>query len=450
MLPKNQMVASYGNIMEDKASSSLDEDIFQRSKQLERARRDLQRIQESVTYRLGQHITDAVRSKWKIPFLPISFPIAIFLLGLEKIGLRPHPKTERDYGEYVPENVVLLFPTNGVGFGHFTRMYGLARKIKKQDPEAEVIFFTPMPTLHIPYLDNFPTYHVAGKYKFQEMSSTVWNGIIEEQLLMIIELHKPKAFVFDGAFPYRGMLNAISGYPKLRKYWMKRGMIKKGSNIPIDSIEFFDCILHPGDAVQPSLDAEYNSMQIPPITLIEEEEMLSKEAARNRLSLPQDSVVWYLQLGAGQINDIDSEIRMTVDSILENDVQNFIVLGESMLGERISISDPRVKILRDYPNGIYFKAFDYSVQAGGYNSFHEMRRASIPTVFYPNMNTGMDDQLSRCKLGEREGWGIVVEKRTKKAIVHAVRDAIELVPKPVNDDQSNSESDWVASILGNF
>ena len=99
MLPKNQMVASHGNIMEDNASSSLDEDIFQHSKQLERARRDLHRIQESVTYRLGQHITDAVRSKWKIPFLPISFPIAIFLLGLEKIGLRPHPKTERDYGE---------------------------------------------------------------------------------------------------------------------------------------------------------------------------------------------------------------------------------------------------------------------------------------------------------------------------------------------------------------
>ena len=178
--------------------------------------------------------------------------------------------------------------------------------------------------------------------------------------------------------------------------------------------------------------------------------MLQKEASRNRLALLQYSVVWYRQLGAGQINDIDSEIRMTVDSILEHDAQNFIVLGESMLGERVAISDPRVKILRDYPNGIYFKAFDYSVQAGGYNSFHEMRRASIPTIFYPNMNTGMDDQLSRCKLGEREGWGIVVEKRTKKAIVHAVQNITDLVPKLVDDNQSNSENDWVASILGNF
>ena len=82
------MVAPYGILMEGSPSSPSDEDMFQHSKQLERARRDLQRIQDSVTYRLGLHITDAVRSKWRIPFLPISFPIAIFLLGLEKIGLR--------------------------------------------------------------------------------------------------------------------------------------------------------------------------------------------------------------------------------------------------------------------------------------------------------------------------------------------------------------------------
>ena len=51
---------------------------------------------------------------------------------------------------------------------------------------------------------------------------------------------------------------------------------------------------------------------------------------------------------------------------------------------------------------------------------------------------------------EREGWGIVVEKRTKKAIVHAVENVKDLVPKPVDDNQSTVENDWVASILGNF
>ena len=34
-----------------------------------------------------------------------------------------------------------------------------------------------------------------------------------------------------------------------------------------------------------------------------------------------------------------------------------------------------------------------SVQAGGYNSYHEMKIMSMPTIFIPNQNTGMDDQL---------------------------------------------------------
>ena len=73
---------------------------------------------------------------------------------------------------------------------------------------------------------------------------------------------------------------------------------------------------------------------------------------------------------------------------------------------------------------MYFNAFSASVQAGGYNSFHEMRKFGIPTLFYPNMNTGMDDQLSRCKIAESEGWGIVVEQRDKNSIDQGIQKII--------------------------
>ena len=103
---------------------------------------------------------------------------------------------------------------------------------------------------------------------------------------------------------------------------------------------------------------------------------------------------------------------MVIDSLLEND-EVHVVLGESMLGNRLDIEMQRVHIIRDYPNSMYLNAFDYSVQAGGYNSFHEMRLMRIPTLFLPNMNTGMDDQLSRCLEAEKEGWGIVNQDRAK-------------------------------------
>ena len=33
------------------------------------------------------------------------------------------------------KNAMILFPTNGVGFGHFTRMYAIAREMRKKDLE---------------------------------------------------------------------------------------------------------------------------------------------------------------------------------------------------------------------------------------------------------------------------------------------------------------------------
>ena len=97
-----------------------------------------------------------------------------------------------------------------------------------------------------------------------------------------------------------------------------------------------------------------------------------------------------------------------------------MVVGESMLGERIELSMDRVVLLRDYPNSMYFRAFDATVQAGGYNSFHETRRFGLPALFYPNMNTGMDDQLARCKVAEDEGWGTVVVERNHTTITDAI------------------------------
>jgi len=422
-------------------------------KQVDRQEREIFRLKNSVTYRLGEHLTDAIRRPWKLLILPLTFPCYSFLLGLEKLGLKSHKSGLLTGGSSVNEskNCVLLFPTNGVGFGHFTRMYAVGKAIRKHSPETEVIFFTPMPTLHVPYVDNFPTYHMAGKYKFNDMSSSEWNGLVEEQLQMVLDSHNPKLFMFDGAYPYRGMLNAIRRKTKMSKIWMRRGMIKKGSKIPVDSIEFFDKVIHPGDALPPKEQGLEHSVEIqhvPPILLVQPDEMLPREEACGRLGIPSSATVWYVQLGAGQINDIESEIRMTIEALLESDAECFIVIGESLLGQRVSFSNKRVRILRDYPNGIYFKAFDYSIQAGGYNSFHEMRANQIPTIFYPNMSTGMDDQLARCRVSEVEGWGLVVDKRTSKSIRSSIAAVKSIQYSKLNRDTDYSVTiEWVSSLL---
>jgi len=414
-------------------------------------KRENRRLRNSIPFQLGLHLTDAVQKPWRIIFLPLTFPMLCIKLGLKRLG-KISASTSGFITDYEPKprtNSIVLFPTNGVGFGHFTRMYSIARELKKHDSEMEIIFFTTMPTLHIPYVEGFNTYHLAGKSKSKNMNSSTWNMILEEMLTLVIETHNPKYFVYDGAFPYRGMLNSIYGREEIKRIWMRRGMFKKGASIPVDSIEYFDLIAHPEDAIdreESNLEHSVNSIHIPPISILNHDELMSREHARRRLNLPLEGKVTYVQLGAGQINEIESEIRLTIEALLEHQ-DMYVVLGESMLGERLDYSRDRVILLRDYPNSLYLNAFDYSVQAGGYNSFHEMRNMNIPTLFYPNMNTGMDDQLARCKVAEKEKWGIVLEKRTKKSISNCIEKLL-FMERQLNDlHYKNGSKDFVESIL---
>ena len=388
-----------------------------------RLRRELHRLRTSPSLRLGAHITNAMRQPWKAPFLPLTLPWMMLIIGLEMLGRRPSPPSlEMSHFSSKSDQTVVMFPTNGVGFGHFTRLLAIAKRMKAKNPGIEIVFFTTMPTLHILKEHGFPAHHVSGHRHFTGLDSTRWNALIEEELNLLFDFHRPSTFVFDGAFPYRGMLRAIGGRPDIDSIWMRRGSFKDGANIPVDSIQHFDLVIHPEDAFGTKanrIEHDVETRVVPPILLLDDNELMSRDAARKRLSLPLDSTVVYVQLGAGEINSIDSEIRMTIEALTSHDHVH-VVLGESMIGSRLETNLERVHIIRDYPNMRYRNAFDMTVQAGGYNSFHEARQFNLPTLFLPNMDTGMDDQLSRCRAAESEGWGFVLEERDFNSIDQAI------------------------------
>ena len=242
----------------------------------------------------------------------------------------------------------------------------------------------------------------------------------------------------------------IGNKSSTEKIWLRRGTFKKRTSVPVDSFDFFDSIIHPTDSNNHKNYTESHKIKtnvVSPISLIDKNEMLTKENVLQRFGIPSGSKVFYVQLGAGKINDINSEIRMVIDAILEDEL-SYVVLGESLLGDRLSLDIPRVRTIRDYPNCIYFNGFDFSVQAGGYNSFHEMRIMQIPTLFLPNLETGMDDQMARCVIAEDEGWGVVDRLRTKNSI----KEALQQLPSrnKMTIDYANGADEVAAMILGDL
>ena len=386
----------------------------------EKHKRQLSRVRSSPTFRLSQLFVKAAEKPWKLLWLPVSIFLLMVQVVRERLGILPsYSDNEPFYGSQIQRNCIVMFPTNGVGFGHFTRLLSIARRMKKSDPNLEIVFFTTMPTLHLLQDEGFPAYHVPNRNKFSGMEAKTWNSITEEILSNIFAIHRPRAFLFDGSYPYRGMLNAISRRDDILRIWVRRGSFRRGaSSVPVDSFENFDFIVRPGDSVQPGKDEE--TLQIPtihcdPVVLLEDEEIEPSEALRSRLGIPEGDKVAYVQLGAGRINDIFSDISIIVDVLEEHGI--WAVIGESMLGERISVNDfSNVRILRDYPNSRYISSFDFGIISGGYNSFHEAIHFSLPCICIPNKKTGMDDQLARCKIAEDAGFMMVEEKVTKPRI----------------------------------
>ena len=405
-------------------------------------KRELGRIRSSPTFRLGTIFTKSAEKPWRLLWLPFSIFLLLVQIVRERVGKSPrYSNSEPFTGESGQRNCVVFFPTNGVGLGHFTRLLSIARRMKKADPDMEAVFFTTSPTLHLLREEGFAAYHLPGRKEFSDMDASTWNSITEEMLSNVFAIHRPKAFLFDGSYPYRGMLNAIVRREDIVRIWIRRGSFKKNApNVPMDSLETFDYLIRPGDSVEPNTDEDETNnptIHCDPVVLLDDDEIVASDVLKSRLGIPEDEIVAYVQLGAGNINDISSDISIILGVL--HDAGVWAVIGESLLGSRIEISDlPNVRVLRDYPNSRYFSSFDFGVISGGYNSFHEAIMFSLPCICIPNRKTGMDDQLARAKVAEDAGFMLVEENVTRPRMKNLVSKIMDSENRQSMVDSGNS------------
>ena len=116
---------------EEKPSQMVPTVMNQKKLQLRQNKmaRENRRIRNSASFRIGKLFTRAATRPWLLLVLPFSV-LYLFSIGMERLGRWPAPVNEK--GNKILQHdelndCVIFFPTNGVGFGHFTRMYALAR-----------------------------------------------------------------------------------------------------------------------------------------------------------------------------------------------------------------------------------------------------------------------------------------------------------------------------------
>ncbi|QTN45227.1 hypothetical protein H7683_19910 [Ectopseudomonas mendocina] len=290
--------------------------------------------------------------------------------------------------------------------GHVSRSLAVAKELRRQKPEARIVFLTTSIAVHLVYREGFVCHHVPPSALLGEGGSTViWNRLFYRSVAAALATHRAGVLVFDGSAPYIGLQRVMQRFRSVRYVWIKRGLYKASIDQQRlnQQLALFDRVIVPGEFggdSHPVAPCNHVSV-VAPIVGMSRAEMLTAEQARAHLRLNAKRPAVYVQLGAGNINGITDLQTSVVQVLRQNGYQ--VVVGQSPIALQPRRSDEADREIVDYPNSQYFAAFDFAVLAAGYNSVCEALSLGLPAIFIPNQATQADDQALRATLASTLG-----------------------------------------------
>jgi UDP:flavonoid glycosyltransferase YjiC (YdhE family) len=300
---------------------------------------------------------------------------------------------------------VLFLSSNGVGLGHLTRLLAIARRMP---PTIAPVFATMSQAMPVVMQAGYPVEYLPF-HVYANCDPRDWNDWLALHLDQIIDFHRPAAIVFDGSMPYSGLLSAAAHRSGVKLVWIRRGMWQKSqhNDEAVGRQRFFNLVIEPGDVAE-ALDqgatvmSRLPPLKVPPIALLDPEELPDRAAAAARLGLDPSRVAVLIQLGSGWNRDLASMVDTILNALTSRpDVQP--VLVEWLISDVELSLWPGVPRLRGFPVSKYSNAFDFTVSAAGYNSFNETLAFGLPAIFIANEHPMLDDQAARAAYAAAHG-----------------------------------------------
>lgn len=308
--------------------------------------------------------------------------------------------------------MVLLVSSNGAGMGHLTRLLAYARHLGPAAASVDdlsaagsspyVLSLSQaapvVATLGVPF-EYLPSAGSTG------MRASTWRRMFRDRLSETVGRLQPAVVVFDGTHPYAGMDLVRAESPATRWVWSRRAMWKPGRNLDqLVKSSWFDVVLEPGDLAERGdrgATVGAAATHVGPVTFVDRRDLVDRNQARAELGLPGDGPLALVSLGAGNINDTSGDLGAVAAALGRLGVGVCVTHAE--IADRApEVAD--VHLVRRFPLATHYRAFDLAISAAGYNSFHELLRLGVPSVFVPNPHTSLDDQMARARYAHEQGW----------------------------------------------
>jgi UDP:flavonoid glycosyltransferase YjiC (YdhE family) len=333
---------------------------------------------------------------------------------------KPVPGTHKPVTAVRP--TLLLISSNGAGMGHLTRLMAYARRA---EPDLAPHFLSLSQAVPVVGQYGYPFEYLPSA-SATGLASRRWHDFFAKRVTDVVARLRPAVVVFDGTWPYDGIPRVRDAHPESRWVWSRRGMWRRGKSVEqLDKAAWFDMVLSPGElaeAYDRGATSYADGVRIGPVTLLDAEELDDRDTARRALGLPVDRRLALVTLGAGNINDTSHETGAVVAALQRLGVEICVTQSEIAESNRTRVN---VHVVREFPLSRRFHAFDLAVSAAGYNSFHELLRFGIPTLFIPNRDTALDDQQGRAQFAADRGLAHTLGGVSVSATTLLLRDLLE-------------------------
>ncbi|MCW5715053.1 MAG: hypothetical protein KIT43_11120 [Bauldia sp.] len=305
---------------------------------------------------------------------------------------------------------VLLFVTsNGTGLGHVSRLLAIARRLQDFEP----VFVTMAQAVEAIEAFGFVAEYLPS-HQYSGAEPHLWDEWFRAELELLIESYNAVGVVYDGNGPTPGLIGAAGSRGRCGLAWVRGGMAGAAAVPNIEDSHYFDLIVEPGETAEEADHGETTRRRgeverVDPILLLDPSELLSREEAAAALGLDPARPAALIQLGTGSNRDIVTLIDRVIAGLADSGTQ--VVIAEWSSAAGLPPLWPEAIIVSGHPLAQYYRAFDFTVAAAGYNTFHEVIAYAVPAIFVANGHHSMDDQVGRARHAEANGLALALDER---------------------------------------
>lgn len=308
---------------------------------------------------------------------------------------------------------ILFYAINGSGLGHLSRLLAIARSLRDLSSAlgtaCDIRFVTTSEGSGAVW--DFPVYKVPSN-TVAVSCGLAQNEFVASCRLMVINLIaslRPDMLVTDtvpqGAF---GEMSLLAGHVKSMVY-IDRHKDPSHSNSPVhlNHLSLYDQVLVPDSADQAAryplpAGLEERRHFVGYVHGYRADQALSPQAVRDYFGVLGHQQLIFVTAGGGG----DPAARRSLQHLVQSlacDPKHFVLVGYGPLYQGEYLYRSNVVPFTEMNVSRYFAGVDLAIAAAGYNSYHELLAAQVPTIFFAQPK-GMDRQDERVAFGLAQGW----------------------------------------------